>query len=139
MTSFAGKYKMEKQENQEAFMSALGVGLLLRKASTKLGGSAIMEIKKESGDTWKLIMSSPLKNVEVGPFRFGEPFDEKTADGRECRSTINMEGDDTWVHRQDNKKSTGKDVVIVRKFHEGGVNVRLTCGGVTAQHTFVRI
>ncbi len=76
--------------------------------------------------------------MEVGPFKYGEPFDERTPDGRECTSTITLEGEDTWVHSQVNKKEGGKDVVAVRRFHEGGIDAKVTCEGVTAEYTFVR-
>jgi hypothetical protein len=36
------------------------------------------------GDSWKLRSESTFKNTEIN-FKLGEEFDEKTADGRECK------------------------------------------------------
>ncbi|TWW54372.1 Fatty acid-binding protein, brain [Takifugu flavidus] len=74
--------------------------------------------------TWKLVESENfddymkalehLKNTEIS-FKLGEEFDETTADDRNCKSTVSLEGD-KLVHVQ---KWDGKETTFVREIKDG--------------------
>ena len=133
MVNFAGKYMRVKDENNDAFLKALGVGMLMRKAAGA-GGNPTVEIS-EAGGKWKLLMISKMKTIET-LFEPGKAFDEKTGDGRDCSSTIEISGN-TWTQKQKNK-GKGKDVTIIREFSDKGIDVQMICDGVIAKQTFER-
>ena len=68
----------------------------------------------------------------------GVAFDEDTADGRKCKTTVTKQGDDTLITDQKAQKSGQKDVKVIRKFTDAGIEVQMICEDVTSDQFFAR-
>merc|ERR1712026_245919 len=102
MVNIEGVYTRTEEKDYDKFLSALGVGFLLRKAATS--STPTMTISK-SGDKWSMVTATSLKKVELN-FELGKPFDVTT--------TVTMEGDNKLITVQMPKKDGGKKVEVVR-------------------------
>merc|ERR1712098_896354 len=89
MVEMKGTYERSAAENYEAFLDALGVGMILKKAATAT--TPVMTVSEEGGQ-WTIKTSTMLKSMEL-KFKLGEEFDEKTPDGREVTSIVTQEGE----------------------------------------------
>ena len=69
--------------------------------------------------------------VFLGLFQ-GVTFDEKTTDGRTCKTTVTMEGDNKMIESQKAQKKGQKDVTVIRKFSDKGIDVQIICEDVTS-------
>ena len=68
----------------------------------------------------------------------GVPFDEDTTDGRKCKTTVTMEGDNKIITSQKAQKSGQKDVTVIREFSDKGIHVQMICEDVTSVQFFDR-
>ncbi len=134
MVQFAGKYKQTKEDKYEDFLKGLGLNLFMRKAAKS--STPTMEIHETSPGKWKAITATKMKAVEVN-FESGKPFDEDTADGRKCTTTITIDGN-KWITDQLNKKEGGPNVHVVREFSDEGIDVTFRTGNVVAKCFFQR-
>merc|ERR1711862_968517 len=100
-----------KEEKYEDFLSKLNVGFLTRKAA--MASTPTMDIT-ENGGKWKMVTSTTLKSI-VLEFELGVEFDEKTADGRECKTTVTKDGD-TMITMQKAQKKDKKKKKEKKKF-----------------------
>ncbi|WP_411026928.1 lipocalin/fatty-acid binding family protein, partial [Salmonella sp. s55044] len=82
--SLVGKYKLDKHENFEKFMEALGVGFATRKIGATVKNTN--EIT-HSGGKFKLIQKSTFKNSEI-EFELGKEFETTTVDGRKVKTVF---------------------------------------------------
>merc|ERR1712121_518373 len=106
MVNIEGVYTRTEEKDYDKFLSALGVGFLLRKAAT--ASTPSMTISK-SGDKWSMVTATSLKKVDLN-FELGKPFDETTTDGRDVTTPVTMEGDNKLITVQMPKKAGGKKV-----------------------------
>ncbi|XP_047097604.1 fatty acid-binding protein, muscle-like isoform X2 [Schistocerca piceifrons] len=111
------KYKLDKSENFDEVMKALGVGMVTRKMGNAV--SPVIELTKD-GDTYTLKSSSTFKNTVI-TFKLGEEFEEETPDGRKVKSTITQDGNKLH-HIQKGEKTT----TIVREFSAEEVKMTIT-------------
>ena len=79
-----GKWQLFQSENFEEFMSRLGVSYLVRKLGNK--STPVVTVSKDENDVMSFKQESLVSTTEI-KCKIGEPFDEKTADGREVRNT----------------------------------------------------
>ncbi len=135
MVSFAGTYKRTKEEKYEEFLNKLGLNFLLRKAATV--STPVMEITETSPGKWRIKTSTTLKTLEIN-FKHGEPFDEKSLDGRDVTTTVTQEGETRWVTVQKDKKPGGIDVKVIRDFTDKGIDVQMICGDVVSVQFYER-
>uniref|UniRef100_A0A336LIM5 CSON006049 protein n=1 Tax=Culicoides sonorensis TaxID=179676 RepID=A0A336LIM5_CULSO len=125
------KYKLEKSENFEEFLLALGVNYFLR----KLGMSVVPVIEMiEDGEFYVLKQTTTIRNVELR-FKPDEEFIEETPDGRKTRTVITFESENKLVQRQ----LDGKPVTIVREFYEDELVMTLTIDDVKCKRYYRRI
>jgi len=122
MPSLTGKFKLTKSENFDEYMKALGVNLMLRKMAST--ATPVTEITQE-GDDWNIKTTTTFKTTEI-KFKLGEAFDEVTADGRNCKSTITKDGDNTLVHEQE---CNGQKLKILREFSDTEMKMVLEAPG----------
>ncbi|XP_076438115.1 sodium/calcium exchanger regulatory protein 1-like [Babylonia areolata] len=112
---FLGHWKLEKNENWDNYMKAVGVGLELRKKDNSLNS---YEEWKEEGGQWTLHITSTIKS-KLLTFKLGEEFDEETLDGRSVKSTFKVEGDKI-VQQQRAVKAGGVNTTITREILPDG-------------------
>merc|ERR1712112_806260 len=125
MVELKGTYERSSAENYEAFLDALGVGMILKKAATAT--TPVMTVS-EGGGQWTIKTSTMLKSMEL-KFKMGEEFDEKTPDGREVKAKGTFE-DGKIVTVQKAKKDGEKSTKSIREL-EGDVLVyTMTIDGV---------
>ena len=74
-----GKFQLDKSENFEAFMAAVGVGWATRKLGNK--STPVVTVSKDDSNEMTFKQESLVSTSQFS-FKINEPFDEKTADGR---------------------------------------------------------
>uniref|UniRef100_A0A0K8TL91 Fatty acid-binding protein, muscle n=1 Tax=Tabanus bromius TaxID=304241 RepID=A0A0K8TL91_TABBR len=116
------KYKLDKSENFDEYMKALGVGLVLRKMGNTV--SPTVELLKE-GDSYSLTTSSTFKTTNI-KFTPGEEFEEETVDGRKVKSVCTFENENKLVHEQKGEKPT----TIIREFTPTELVATMTVGDI---------
>merc|ERR1711982_281885 len=111
MVELKGTYERSSAENYEAFLDALGVGMILKKAATA---------------------TTPVMTV-------GEEFDEKTPDGREVTSIVTQEGD-KLICKQTAKKDSEASTISTREFFDDKcvLHIEIVGKGVSCTQTFTR-
>jgi len=128
-----GKWKLEKSENFDEYMKAVGVNMLTRKVASTLKPN--YSITAEENDMYNLRTESTFKNTDM-KFKFGEEFDETTSDGRKCKSVVTLDGN-KLIHNQVGEVGS----VINRELIDDDTLV-CTCkaaNGVTSTRTYTRI
>uniref|UniRef100_A0A023F8M4 Fatty acid-binding protein, muscle n=1 Tax=Triatoma infestans TaxID=30076 RepID=A0A023F8M4_TRIIF len=126
---FAGiKYKLNKSENFDEYMKALGVGLVTRKMGNTV--SPVIELLEEDGE-YTLKSSSTFKNTVI-KFKLGEEFDQETPDGRKVKATITLEGDNKLVEVQKGEKET----TLIREFSKDEVKMTLTVDDIVCTRIY---
>ncbi|XP_071790941.1 fatty acid-binding protein, liver-like [Asterias amurensis] len=122
MAQFNGKYKLDKSENFDEFMTAMGVNFMLRKVgnSTK----PVVTMSTEDGKVFNFLSESTFKNVKL-QFTLGEEYSDTTPDGRKTKNIINMV-DNKLVQTEKPADGKGKEVTYIREITESG-DMKLTC------------
>merc|ERR1711923_349480 len=82
-----GKFQLDKSENFDSFMAALGVGWATRTLGNKT--TPVVTVSKDEADTMTFKQESLVSTSQIS-FKIGQPFDEKTADGRKVKSTMSL-------------------------------------------------
>ncbi|XP_062483574.1 fatty acid-binding protein, intestinal [Pezoporus occidentalis] len=86
--AFNGTWKIERNENYEKFMEAMGVNMMKR----KLGAHDNLKITfQQDGKTFTLKESSNFRTIDI-EFTLGVDFEYSLADGTELAGSWNMEG-----------------------------------------------
>ncbi|KAM9552606.1 fatty acid-binding protein, brain-like [Salvelinus alpinus] len=126
--AFCATWKLVDSENFDEYMKALGVGFATRQVGNVTKPTVI--ISKE-GDKVVVKTQSTFKNTEIS-FNLGEEFDEATADDRNCKSTVSLEGN-KLAHVQ---KWDGKETKFVRDIKDGKLVMTLTFEDIVAVRTY---
>ncbi|XP_050405974.2 fatty acid-binding protein homolog 5 [Patella vulgata] len=113
MGQLLGNWKLEKNENWDEFMSAMGMNFVLRKVASKL--TVCQEII-QNGDNWEINMTSTFKNKSI-KFQLGVPFDDETMNGRKIKATFTLK-DDVLILNQKGIKEGDSDMVVTRQVDE---------------------
>ncbi|XP_053314997.1 fatty acid-binding protein, brain [Spea bombifrons] len=122
--AFCATWKLVDSQNFDEYMKALGVGFATRQVGNVTKPTVI--ISKE-GDKVVIRTQSTFKNTEIS-FKLGEEFEEATADDRNCKSVVALEGD-TLVHVQ---KWDGKETKFVREIKDDKMVMTLTFGDIVS-------
>ncbi|KFP90772.1 Fatty acid-binding protein, intestinal, partial [Apaloderma vittatum] len=86
--AFNGTWKVERNENYEKFMEAMGVNMVKR----KLGAHDNLKITiQQDGNKFTVKESSNFRNIDI-EFTLGVSFEYSLADGTELTGSWNMEG-----------------------------------------------
>uniref|UniRef100_A0A8C5Y3Q0 Fatty acid binding protein 7 n=1 Tax=Microcebus murinus TaxID=30608 RepID=A0A8C5Y3Q0_MICMU len=109
--AFCATWKLTDSQNFDEYMKALGVGFATRQVGNVTKPTVIIS---QEGDKVVIRTQSTFKNTEIS-FHLGEEFDETTADDRNCKSVISLDGD-KLIHVQ---KWDGKETNFVREIKDG--------------------
>uniref|UniRef100_A0ABI7X8K5 Cytosolic fatty-acid binding proteins domain-containing protein n=3 Tax=Felidae TaxID=9681 RepID=A0ABI7X8K5_FELCA len=109
--AFCATWKLTDSQNFDEYMKALGVGFATRQVGNVTKPTVIVS---QEGDKVVIRTQSTFKNTEIS-FHLGEEFDETTADDRNCKSVVSLDGD-KLVHVQ---KWDGKETNFVREIKDG--------------------
>ncbi|NXQ28929.1 FABPI protein, partial [Alaudala cheleensis] len=86
--AFDGTWKIDRNENYEKFMEAMGIGMMKR----KLGAHDNLKITiQQSGDKFNVKEASNFRNIEI-EFTLGVNFEYSLADGTELSGAWTQEG-----------------------------------------------
>ena len=105
-----------------------------RKAATST--TPTLEISKD-GNKLKMIAKTTMKTVELN-FELGVPFEETTTDGRKCKTTVTMEGDNKLITNQVAIEAGKKSVKVIREFSDEGIDVQMICEDVVSKQFYKR-
>ena len=144
-TEYCGKYQMTDSENFDDFMAALGIGYLTRKlgnASKPLITISEVEVDATASGSsptkrYSLKQESLVKTTTI-EFALGEQFEETTADGRLCSTTIKDVKPGLWMQEMVGTNG-GKDSVCLREFFKGSMKVTCTVGNIITVRNYKRV
>ncbi|NXA06030.1 FABPI protein, partial [Sapayoa aenigma] len=86
--AFNGTWKIDRSENYEKFMEAMGVNMMKR----KLGAHDNLKITiQQDGNKFTVKEASNFRTIEI-VFTLGESFEYSLADGTEVTGCWNLEG-----------------------------------------------
>lgn len=122
--AFCATWKLTDSQNFDEYMKALGVGFATRQVGNVTKPTVIIS---QEGDKVVIRTQSTFKNTEIS-FHLGEEFEEITADDRNCKSVVSLEGD-KLIHVQ---KWDGKETNFVREIKDGKMVMTLTFGDVVS-------
>ncbi|XP_015717382.1 fatty acid-binding protein, intestinal [Coturnix japonica] len=101
--AFNGTWKIEKNENYEKFMEAMGVNMMKR----KLGAHDNLKLTiQQDGNKFLVKESSNFRTIDI-EFTLGVSFEYSLADGTELSGSWNLEGNKLvgTFTRKDNGKA----------------------------------
>ncbi|XP_063166234.1 fatty acid-binding protein, intestinal [Candoia aspera] len=128
--AFDGTWKVEKSENYEKFMEAMGINLVKR----KLGAHDNLKLTiKQEGNKFTVQESSTFRSIEI-VFTLAENFDYSLADGTELTGTWDLQG--TQLIGSFNRKDNGKKLEALREVVGEEMIQTYTYEGVTAKRIF---
>ncbi|CAH1721548.1 fatty acid-binding protein, muscle-like isoform X1 [Aphis gossypii] len=130
---FNKKYKLDRSENFDEYMKALGVGMVKRTLANTV--YPVVELTKNDDGKFVLSSNSTMKNFSI-VFNLDEEFDEETLDGRQVKAIIRQDGN-KLVHVQ--KHSKHSDTTIVREFEPDQLKMILTIDGITCTRIYKAI
>uniref|UniRef100_A0A8C5SGZ1 Fatty acid binding protein 7 n=1 Tax=Laticauda laticaudata TaxID=8630 RepID=A0A8C5SGZ1_LATLA len=122
--AFCATWKLIDSQNFDEYMKALGVGFATRQVGNVTKPTVIIS---QEDDKVAIRTQSTFKNTEIS-FKLGEEFDEVTADDRNCKSLVSMDGD-KLVHIQ---RWDGKETNFVREIKDDKMVMTLTFGDTVA-------
>ncbi|NWU63889.1 FABPI protein, partial [Pterocles burchelli] len=106
-----GTWKIDRSENYEKFMEAMGVNMMKR----KLGAHDNLKITiQQDGNKFTVKESSNFRNIDI-EFTLGVNFDYSLADGTELTGSWNMEGNKlvgTFTRKDNGKALTAHREVV---------------------------
>ncbi|KAK3537667.1 hypothetical protein QTP70_017079 [Hemibagrus guttatus] len=126
--AFCATWKLIDSQNFDEYMKALGVGFATRQVGNVTKPTIVIS---QEGDKVSVKTLSTFKNTEIS-FNLGEEFDETTADDRNVKSTVSLDGD-KLVHVQ---KWDGKETKFVREIKDDKMIMTLTFEGIQAVRTY---
>ncbi|KAM6172357.1 fatty acid-binding protein, heart isoform 1-T1 [Erethizon dorsatum] len=137
--AFLGTWKLVDSKNFDDYMKSLasvltpfprpsGVGFATRQVASMTKPTTIIE---KNGNTIIIKTHSTFKNTEIN-FDLGVEFDEKTADDRNVKSIVTLDGG-KLVHVQ---KWDGQETTLVRELIDGKLILTLTHGNAVCVRTY---
>lgn len=129
-----GKFQLDKSDNFEPFMAALGVGWATRKLGNK--SSPVVTVSKD--EDLMTFKQESLVSTSQFSFKIDQPFDEKTADGRKVLSTMTLEAPNSLKHEMKGTEG-GKDSVCVRTFFKEHMECVCNVDDIFTTRTYKRL
>ncbi|NXT54360.1 FABPI protein, partial [Pluvianellus socialis] len=127
-----GTWKIDRNENYEKFMEAMGVNIMKR----KLGAHDNLKITlQQDGNKFIVKESSNFRTIEI-EFTLGVNFEYSLADGTELTGSWNMEGDK--LVGSFTRKDNGKVLTACREIVGDELVQTYVYEGVEAKRIFKR-
>ncbi|XP_009996867.1 PREDICTED: fatty acid-binding protein, intestinal [Chaetura pelagica] len=127
-----GTWKIDRNENYEKFMEAMGVNMMKR----KLGAHDNMKlIIQQDGNNFTVKESSNFRTIEI-TFTLGVNFEYSLADGTELTGSWNMEGNK--IVGKFTRKDNGKVLTASREVIGDELVQVYVYEGVEAKRIFKR-
>eukprot|EP00091_Calanus_sinicus_P005514 TRINITY_DN1595_c0_g1_i2.p1 TRINITY_DN1595_c0_g1~~TRINITY_DN1595_c0_g1_i2.p1 ORF type:complete len:149 (+),score=45.26 TRINITY_DN1595_c0_g1_i2:46-447(+) len=108
MVQIDGSYVHQKSEDFEAYLSAVGLPWVARKAAANT--SPTVEISKD-GDEWTLSIKTSIMS-QVVKFVIGKEFEEKGPGGNVRKSVASMEGENLMISSKTEKGEMRRTLVF---------------------------
>ncbi|XP_077446543.1 fatty acid-binding protein, heart [Stigmatopora argus] len=128
--AFVGTWNLKSSENFDEYMKVLGVGFATRKVGNLTKPTTVISVE---GDVVTVKTQSTIKNTELS-FKLGQEFDETTADNRNVKSLVTVDGG-KLVHVQ---RWDGKETSLVREVNGNALTLTLTMGDVVSTRSYER-
>ncbi|KAG7457832.1 hypothetical protein MATL_G00231500 [Megalops atlanticus] len=128
--AFVGTWNLKESKNFDEYMKALRVGFATRQVASMTKPTTIISV---NSDTITLKTQSTFKNTEIN-FKLGDEFDESTADDRQVKSTVTLDGG-KLVHVQ---KWDGNETTLVREVDGNSLTLTLTLGDVVCTRHYTK-
>ncbi|KAM8808617.1 FABPI protein, partial [Eudromia elegans] len=130
--AFDGTWKVDRNENYEKFMEAMGVNIMKR----KLGAHDNLKIViQQDGNKFTVKESSNFRSIEI-VFTLGVNFDYSLADGTELNGSWNTEGNK--LVGKFTRKDNGKELTTFREIIGDELVQTYIYEGVEAKRIFKR-
>ncbi|NWI10713.1 FABPI protein, partial [Crypturellus soui] len=130
--AFNGTWKVDRNENYEKFMEAMGLNVMKR----KLGAHDNLKIViQQDGNKFTVKESSNFRSIEI-EFTLGVNFDYSLADGTELNGSWNTEGNK--LVGKFTRKDNGKELMAFREIISDELVQTYTYEGVEAKRIFKR-
>jgi hypothetical protein len=127
--SIEGRYEMVSSDKYDEYLKAVGVGAIKRTLAAATKPS--LQFINNGNNSWTQKTFSTFKNFEI-TFTIGVEFDETTADDRQSKSIITLEGN-TLTHTQVIGDLTA---ITTRSFNGDEMVTTYSAKGVTATRTY---
>ena len=92
MSLVVGKYEHVSTQNSDQYLKKLGASFLLRKKVANRVEQPVVDICQEDDGLWTIRTTADLTTTTY-QFRSGEPFKEKTSDGRTNLVEVTVENE----------------------------------------------
>ncbi|NXA53667.1 FABPI protein, partial [Nothocercus julius] len=130
--AFNGTWKVDRNENYEKFMEAMGVNIMKR----KLGAHDNLKIViQQDGNKFTVKESSNFRSIEI-EFTLGVNFDYSLADGTELNGSWNAEGNK--LVGKFTRKDNGKELTALREIISDELVQTYIYEGVESKRIFKR-
>ncbi|NWQ86870.1 FABPI protein, partial [Burhinus bistriatus] len=130
--AFNGTWKIDRNENYEKFMEAMGVNIMKR----KLGAHDNLKITiQQDGNKFTVKESSNFRTIDI-EFTLGVNFEYSLADGTELTGSWKMEGDK--LVGSFTRKDNGKVLTAYREIVGDELIQTYVYEGVEAKRIFKR-
>ncbi|NWY49581.1 FABPI protein, partial [Chionis minor] len=130
--AFNGTWKIDRNENYEKFMEAMGVNIMKR----KLGAHDNLKLTlQQDGNKFIVKESSNFRTIDI-EFTLGVNFEYSLADGTELTGSWNMEGDK--LVGSFTRKDNGKVLTACREIVGDELVQTYVYEGVEAKRIFKR-
>jgi len=133
MVQFTGEYKQEKQENIDAYLTAVGMPWIARKTAGNI--TPALEVTK-NGDEWTMTWKSTMMS-STAKFTIGVEFVEKNPRGKEIKAIATFENDTLTIITQ----PENGEVRRILKFTDAGIDMTMLAvkPNVSGKRIFRRI
>lgn len=133
MVQFSGSYTHVKAENVDAYMAAIGVPWIARKAAAAV--TPALEITQD-GEDWTMSWKTSVISNTV-KFKLGVEFEEKNPGGKVVKAVATLEGNKlTLVHASERAGDIRREL----EFSDTGITMTMTAvtQNVSAKRHFKR-
>ena len=132
---FNGSYTLidKDADNFEKYMSAVGVGFILKKAAKNMSQSVKIEV---DGENIHVITTSPVKSSDE-KFVFGVVRPVTTMDGRKVQCSLSKQGNDILMV-EDWDSACKHSEITLKILDDGNMVFELRAGGVECNRVYKR-